>query len=175
MLAAKGCSRFSSLPAFPCITVHSFFSAGRWTALKTARGRRRLWPSLSAPAQIVPFINQPVPQHLTQVLQRHLSSKHHKFQRTGFKKIPAAALWRTLTSAVRCACVADMLQISTAELAAKAEETRGQLRHLDQQVGHSVLREETGSKDLLTDSHTHQPILHPSADVVLNVTELGES
>lgn len=28
-----------------------------------------------------------------------------------------------------------MLQISTAELAAKAEETRGQLRHLDQQVG----------------------------------------
>ncbi|XP_069371907.1 voltage-gated delayed rectifier potassium channel KCNH8 isoform X2 [Paralichthys olivaceus] len=28
----------------------------------------------------------------------------------------------------------DMLQISTAELAAKAEETRGQLRHLDQQV-----------------------------------------
>lgn len=32
-------------------------------------------------------------------------------------------------------CVTDMLQISTAELAAKAEETRGQLRHLDQQVG----------------------------------------
>lgn len=32
-------------------------------------------------------------------------------------------------------CAADMLQISTAELAAKAEETRGQLRHLDQQVG----------------------------------------
>lgn len=68
-----------------------------------------------------------------------------------------------------------MLQISTAELAAKAEETRGQLRHLDQQVGHSVLREEPRSNDLLTDSHTHQPILHPSADVVLNVTELGES
>uniref|UniRef100_UPI0037E7DABE voltage-gated delayed rectifier potassium channel KCNH8 n=1 Tax=Semicossyphus pulcher TaxID=241346 RepID=UPI0037E7DABE len=32
------------------------------------------------------------------------------------------------------ASAADMLQISTAELAAKAEETRGQLRHLDQQV-----------------------------------------
>lgn len=31
-----------------------------------------------------------------------------------------------------------MLQISTAELAAKAEETRGQLQHLDQQVGLSV-------------------------------------
>ncbi|KAM9385711.1 voltage-gated delayed rectifier potassium channel KCNH8 [Pholidichthys leucotaenia] len=34
----------------------------------------------------------------------------------------------------------DMLHISTAELAAKAEETRGQLRHLDQQV--STLRRE---------------------------------
>ncbi|KAM3596518.1 uncharacterized protein V6R79_015986 [Siganus canaliculatus] len=32
------------------------------------------------------------------------------------------------------ASATDMLQISTAELAAKAEETRGQLRHLDQQV-----------------------------------------
>uniref|UniRef100_H3DK56 Potassium voltage-gated channel, subfamily H (eag-related), member 8 n=1 Tax=Tetraodon nigroviridis TaxID=99883 RepID=H3DK56_TETNG len=32
------------------------------------------------------------------------------------------------------ASAADLLQISTAELAAKAEETRGQLRHLDQQV-----------------------------------------
>lgn len=31
-----------------------------------------------------------------------------------------------------------MLHISTAELAAKAEETRGQLRHLDQQVGPCV-------------------------------------
>ncbi|CAL8364200.1 unnamed protein product, partial [Arctogadus glacialis] len=30
--------------------------------------------------------------------------------------------------------VPDMLQVSTAELAAKAEETRGQLRHLDQEV-----------------------------------------
>ncbi|XP_070397561.1 voltage-gated delayed rectifier potassium channel KCNH8 isoform X2 [Nothobranchius furzeri] len=35
---------------------------------------------------------------------------------------------------------ADMLRISTTELAAKAEETRGQLRHLDQQV--SILRRE---------------------------------
>ena len=35
-------------------------------------------------------------------------------------------------------CVTDMLQISTAELAAKAEETRGQLRHLDQQVERTV-------------------------------------
>ncbi|KAM4724892.1 voltage-gated delayed rectifier potassium channel KCNH8 [Anableps anableps] len=35
---------------------------------------------------------------------------------------------------------ADMLHISTTELAAKAEETRGQLRHLDQQV--STLRRE---------------------------------
>lgn len=68
-----------------------------------------------------------------------------------------------------------MLQISTAELAAKAEETRGQLRHLDQQVGHSLLRQETRSIDLSTDSQTHQPILHPSADVVLNITELGDS
>ncbi|XP_015229610.1 PREDICTED: potassium voltage-gated channel subfamily H member 8 isoform X2 [Cyprinodon variegatus] len=34
----------------------------------------------------------------------------------------------------------DMLQISTTEFAAKAEETRGQLRHLDQQV--SILRRE---------------------------------
>ncbi|XP_070840574.1 voltage-gated delayed rectifier potassium channel KCNH8 [Chaetodon trifascialis] len=32
------------------------------------------------------------------------------------------------------ASATDMLQISTAELAAKAEETRGQLQHLDQQV-----------------------------------------
>ncbi|XP_023282428.1 potassium voltage-gated channel subfamily H member 8 [Seriola lalandi dorsalis] len=32
------------------------------------------------------------------------------------------------------ASATDILQISTAELAAKAEETRGQLRHLDQQV-----------------------------------------
>ncbi|KAE8282142.1 Potassium voltage-gated channel subfamily H member 8 ELK1 [Larimichthys crocea] len=32
------------------------------------------------------------------------------------------------------ASATDMLQISTADLAAKAEETRGQLRHLDQQV-----------------------------------------
>ncbi|XP_074543266.1 voltage-gated delayed rectifier potassium channel KCNH8 isoform X1 [Halichoeres trimaculatus] len=32
------------------------------------------------------------------------------------------------------ASATDMLQISTAELAAKAEETRGQLKHLDQQV-----------------------------------------
>ncbi|KAI3358479.1 hypothetical protein L3Q82_014899 [Scortum barcoo] len=32
------------------------------------------------------------------------------------------------------ASASDMLQISTAELAAKAEETRGQLQHLDQQV-----------------------------------------
>lgn len=53
-----------------------------------------------------------------------------------------------------------MLQISTAELAVKAEETRGQLRHLDQQVGHL---------------HTHQPGLHPFADEGLNVTELVES
>lgn len=68
-----------------------------------------------------------------------------------------------------------MLQVSTAELAAKAEETRGQLRHLDQQVGHWVLREETRSNDLLTGSHTHPPMLHPSADAVLNATELGES
>ncbi|CAG5890851.1 unnamed protein product [Menidia menidia] len=38
------------------------------------------------------------------------------------------------------ASTTDMLHISTAELAAKAEETRGQLRHLDQQV--SILRRE---------------------------------
>lgn len=31
-----------------------------------------------------------------------------------------------------------MLHVSTAELAAKAEETRGQLQHLDQQVGFAV-------------------------------------
>ncbi|XP_030597110.1 potassium voltage-gated channel subfamily H member 8 [Archocentrus centrarchus] len=38
------------------------------------------------------------------------------------------------------ASTTDMLHISTAEIAAKAEETRGQLRHLDQQV--STLRRE---------------------------------
>ncbi|XP_069032835.1 voltage-gated delayed rectifier potassium channel KCNH8 [Embiotoca jacksoni] len=38
------------------------------------------------------------------------------------------------------ASTTDLLQISTAELAAKAEETRGQLRHLDHQV--STLRRE---------------------------------
>ncbi|XP_023142853.1 potassium voltage-gated channel subfamily H member 8 isoform X1 [Amphiprion ocellaris] len=38
------------------------------------------------------------------------------------------------------ASTTDLLHISTAELAAKAEETRGQLRHLDQQV--STLRRE---------------------------------
>lgn len=35
-------------------------------------------------------------------------------------------------------CVADVQQVSTAELAARAEETREQLQHLDRQVGVSV-------------------------------------
>lgn len=34
------------------------------------------------------------------------------------------------------------MQISTAELAAKAEETRAQLQHLDQQVGCSAVNKE---------------------------------
>lgn len=67
---------------------------------------------------------------------------------------------------------ADVLQISTAELAAKAEETRGQLRHLDQQVGHSALHDKTPFNPILIDSHTHQSIPHSLADVGLNITEL---
>ncbi|KAM6900027.1 voltage-gated delayed rectifier potassium channel KCNH8 [Xenentodon cancila] len=43
-------------------------------------------------------------------------------------------------SSIASAPTTDMLHISTAELAAKAEETRGQLQHLDQQV--STLRRE---------------------------------
>lgn len=65
-----------------------------------------------------------------------------------------------------------MLQISTAELAAKAEETRGQLRHLDQQVGHSTLHDKTLLNPITIDCDTHLSILHPLADVGLNITEL---
>lgn len=65
-----------------------------------------------------------------------------------------------------------MLQISTAELAAKAEETRGQLRHLDQQVGHSTLHNKTPLNLTTIDCDTHLSILHPLADVGLSITEL---
>lgn len=69
---------------------------------------------------------------------------------------------------------ADVLQISTAELAAKAEETRGQLRHLDQQVGHSALHHKTPINPILIDPDTHQSIPH-SLGVGLNITELVET
>lgn len=61
-------------------------------------------------------------------------------------------------------CVTDMLQISTAELAAKAEETRRQLQHLDQQVGLCVCvcvcdkreREIDGERDRQVGSGKHK-------------------
>lgn len=68
--------------------------------------------------------------------------------------------------------VTDMLQINTAELAAKAEDTRGQLRHLDQQVGYSALHNKIQSNPISTDFRTRQQMIHGFAGVGLNITDL---
>ncbi|TWW65752.1 Potassium voltage-gated channel subfamily H member 8 ELK1 [Takifugu flavidus] len=66
------------------------------------------------------------------------------------------------------ASATDMLQISTAELAAKAEETRGQLRHLDQQVsnlGKEVADLRQVMKRMVQLMETLLPSLPPSSGV----------
>ncbi len=75
-----------------------------------------------------------------------------------------------------------MLQISTAELAAKAEETRGQLRHLDQQVRLCVRvcvclcdeRERDRQRDRQVGSGKHKPYGYISMSGVRQVKGLRE-
>lgn len=122
--------------------------AGLWTALKTAREQRVCRLSPFPPAWVVLSALQPVPPPLPQVLSSHntlswlkcLSFVFPQWLWGGWKKKFFFFLLclQYLKGFIICSFVTDMMQISTTELAAKAEETREQLRHLDQQVGCGV-------------------------------------